>query len=53
MLGVLGKAPPPPGPFAALCLEAGPPVLSLGAPSPRPSLAQQPAWWEGGAAGGR
>lgn len=37
----------PLGPFAACCLEAGPLVLSLCAPSPRSSLAQQPAWWEG------
>lgn len=37
----------PLGPFAACCLEAGPLVLSLCAPSPRSSLAKQPAWWEG------
>lgn len=37
----------PLGPFADCCLEAGPLALSLCAPSPRSSRAEQPAWWEG------
>lgn len=37
----------PLGPFADCCLEASPLALSLCAPSPRSSRAEQPAWWEG------